>query len=134
MGKSIRRLLWLLGGLFLAYNLYLWGGLAVTPKVGLQLREQASLQSPIAAGYLFLGRHAVVAAGLADQATAFAARKFPAEIADQENAPELIVQRFLAAQSGTGRLAYYGAPFLLLLSLALHATRQKPIRSFGVKD
>ena len=37
----------------------------------------------------------------------------------------------LAAQSAFGTLCYYGAPLLLLLSLALHATRQKQVRSFG---
>ena len=41
--------------------------------------------------------------------------------------------RTLAAQSATGTLCYYGAPFLLLLSLALHARRPKRIRSFGRK-
>jgi hypothetical protein len=134
MGKYIRGFFWLLTGWFFAYDLYLWGGLAVTPTVGRELSEQASLQSPLAATYLFLGQVAVDAAGLSSKAADYAGRKFPAQIADRESARQLIVSRFLAAQRAQGRLAYYGAPILLVLSLVLHARRQKPIRSFGAKD
>jgi hypothetical protein len=134
MNKQVRGVLWLICALFLAYDLYLWGGLAVTPVIGQQLRDNSTPQSPLAASYLFLGRHAVNASGLARSAADFAAEKFPAEIADRESVPQLIVGRFVSAQSGTATLNYYGAPILLLLSLALHATRQKPIRSFGVKQ
>ncbi len=134
MEKAVRVLAWSFAGLFFAYDLYLWGGLAVTPTVGKQLREQASVQSPLAATYLFLGRHAVDAAGMSGRAADFAAGKFPTQIADQESAPQLIVARFLAAQRATGTLAYYGAPILLLLSMVLHVRRPRQIRSFGTKD
>ena len=134
MGKMIRALIWLLAGLFLAYDLYLWGGLAVTPVIGSKLREQASVQSPIAASYLFLGRHAVNAAGRARPAMEFAAKRFPAQVADTGVSRETILGHFLSAQSAAGSLAYYGAPLLLVLSLVLHARRPKQIRSFGRRD
>lgn len=133
MGKYVRMLFWLLSGYFLAYDLYLWGGLAVTPVVGKQLRERASLDSPIAATYLFLGGQAVDALGKSAQAMDFAARRFASQIADDTSTPLTIVPRFLSAQSAAGALAYYGAPFLLVLSLVLHARRPKRIRSFGQK-
>lgn len=133
MEKAIRLALWILTGLFFAYNLFLWGGLAVTPTIGKQLREQASVQSPLAATYLFLGRQSVNAAGLSGRAADFAASKFPAQVADLESAPQLIVARFLAAQRATGSLAYYGAPLLLVLSMVLHVRRPRQIRSFGTK-
>lgn len=133
MGKWVRTIFWLLAGVFLAYDLYLWGGLAITPTIGKQLREQASVQSPIAASYLFLGRHAVTAAGRSSQAVDFAGKRFATQIADTESSPQLILTRFLAAQSATASLAYYGAPLLLVLSLVLHARRPKQIRSFGRK-
>jgi len=133
MEKAFRMVLWGLTGLFFAYDIYLWGGLAVTPTIGKQLREQASLQSPLAATYLFLGRHAVDAAGLSGRAADFAASKFPEQIADLESAPQLILARFLSAQSASGSLAYYGAPILLLLSMVLHVRRPRQIRSFGTK-
>ena len=133
MEKGIRVVLWTLTGVLFAYNLYLWGGLAVTPTIGKQLREQASVQSPLVATYLFLGRQAVDAAGLSDRAADFAARKFPAQVADLESAPQLIVARFLSAQKATGSLAYYGAPILLVLSMVLHIRRPRQIRSFGTK-
>lgn len=134
MGKWIRALIWLIAGLFLAYDLYQWGGLAVTPTTGKQLREMASVRSPIAATYLFLGRHAVNAVGRAEEARVFAQKRFPKLIPNDEGSPLLIVERFLTAQSATGTLFYYGAPVLLLLNLVLHARRQKPIRSFGRKS
>lgn len=134
MGSKVRGVLWVLAFWLLALDLYTWGGLALTPTIGKQLRQQASLQSPIAATYLFLGRHAVHSAGLDDRARARAADRFPLQVADTSGAPETVLLRFLSAQSGSDRFAYYGSPILFVLSLVLHARRQKPIRSFGVRD
>jgi hypothetical protein len=130
-GKVTRALFWLLTALFFAYNFYLWGGLAVTPTYGKQLREMASLQSPIAAAYLFIGSKLVDAAGQSDEAMKFAAERFPSVLSDTESSPLTIVPRVLAAQSASGTLFYYGAPILLVLSFVLHARRPKQIRSFG---
>ena len=134
MGKFVRAMCWILTGWFLAYNIYVWGGLAVTPAIGKQLRDQATLQSPIAASYLFLGRHAVSAAGLADRARLRSGKLFAEEIADTQSPSQLILNRVLAAQSPSARLAYYGTPLLLVLSLVLHARRPKQLRSFGRRD
>lgn len=134
MGSKLRGLLWALAFWLLAVDLYTWGGLALTPTIGKQLREQASVQSPIAATYLFLGRHAVNSLGQDDRARARVAARFPQQIADFDGPRETVVLRFLSAQSGSDWVAYYGAPLLLVLSLVLHARRQKPIRSFGVRD
>ena len=134
MGKFVRALCWILTGWFFAYNLYLWGGLAVTPTIGKQLREQSSLQSPIAASYLFLGRHAVMKSGQSDRARIHAGKLFEAEIADTQSIPQMVLTRFLAAQSPLARLSYYGAPLLLVLSLVLHVRRPRQIRSFGRRD
>ena len=133
MGSKIRMVSWILAFVFLGFDLYLWGGLAITPVVGKVLREQASLRSPLAASYLFAGRKTVDALGREDAAVAFAARQIRAGVLADPGPPEVVVARILAAQSATGTLCYYGAPFLLLLSLALHLRRQKPIRSFGAR-
>jgi hypothetical protein len=130
-GKFVRTLFWLLTALFFAYNLFLWGGLAVTPTYGQQLRDTSVPSSPLAATYLFVGRYAVNTAGKADAAMRFAAKRFPEPLADTKSSPLTVVSRFLSAQSATGTLIYYGAPLLLLLSVVLHVRRQKPIRSFG---
>lgn len=134
MGKWFRAACWILAAWFLASSLYTWGGLAVTPTIGKQLREQSSLQSPLAASYLFVGRHAVSSAGLADRARLHAQARFPEQVADTESPPQLVLTRFLAAQSAAGRLAYYGAPLLLVLSLVLHVRRPRQVRSFGRRD
>lgn len=132
MGRIVRGVIWVLAFWMLASDLYTWGGLALTPSVGKQLREQASVQSPIAATYLFLGRHAVHSAGLDDRARSRAAQRFPEQIQEIDGPRETVVLRFLSAQSASDWVAYYGAPLLLVLSLVLHARRQKPIRSFGM--
>ena len=131
MGKTIRWLAWLLFALFLAHDLYAWGGLAITPDFGTKLRQQASLRSPLAATYLFAGRKSVEALNRRDAAVAYAARHMRPTLFTEPGPPETLLDRTLSAQSATGTLCYYGAPLLLLLSLALHATRQKQVRSFG---
>ncbi len=134
MGRKIRAVLWVIAFWMLAADVYTWGGLALTPSIGKQLREQASVQSPLAATYLFLGRLAVHASGLDDRARARVAQRYSQEITDIDGPPETVVLRFLSAQSASDRLAYYGAPLLFVLSLVLHARRQKPIRSFGMRN
>ena len=134
MGKWLRGVVWLVAFWMLAQNLYLWGGLALTPTIGKQLRAQASIQSPLAATYLLLGRLALPPIGLQDRAVRHVADRFAPQIADTDSPPETVVPRFLSAQSAGERLDHYGAPLLLVLSLVLHGRRQKPIRSFGTRD
>ncbi len=133
MAAKFRGFLWLLFFLFLGFDLYAWGGLAITPVVGTQLREQASLRSPLAATYLYAGRKSVDLLGIEHAAVAFAAGQIRGGVLADPGPPESVVARVLAAQSPTSAVCYYGALILLVLSLALHASRQKPIRSFGVK-
>jgi len=134
MGKWLRAVVWAVSFWMLAQAIFLWGGLALTPVIGKQLREQAKLQSPLVATYLFLGRVALPPLGLDDRAVAHVAQRFDRQIADTESPPETVVARFVAAQSAGERLDHVGAPLMLLLSLVLHARRQKPIRSFGVRE
>lgn len=131
MRKKFGMLCWLLTGLLFAYDLYLWGGLAVTPKIGDRLREQASVQSPIAATYLFLGHQAIGITGQAAGASAFAANRFKTIYPQLENDRYTALDRLLDAQTSTGTFAYYGAPLLLLLCLVQQARRPRQIRSFG---
>ena len=135
MGKWVRGVVWLLAFWMLAKDLWLWGGLGLSPVVGRQLSEQARMQSPLVATYLFLGKQLLPAAQLEDRAIAATARRFSRELADAVDAPpQTVVTRFVSAQSAGERLDHVGAPLLLLLSLVLHARRQKPIRSLGVRD
>ena len=134
MGRWVRGVVWLLAFWTLANDLWLWGGLGLTPVVGRQLAEQARMQSPLVATYLFLGKQLLPVAQLDDRAVAATASRFGREIAEAAEAPpETVVARFVSAQSAGERLDHVAAPLLLLLSLVLHARRQKRIRSFGVQ-
>ena len=131
MRKKLGTLCWLLMGLLFAYDLWLWGGLALTPKIGDRLREQASMQSPIAATYLYLGRKTIDLAGQGAAASAFAEARFNTVYPRLENDRYTALDRLLDAQTAMGSFAYYGAPLLLLLCLAQQALRPRQIRSFG---
>jgi hypothetical protein len=58
----------------------------------------------------------------------------PELVAHPERLEYLAVDQVLDAQGAFNRLAYRGAPLLLVLSLLAHWLRQKRIRSFGMKD
>ena len=133
MGPKIRLYLWLLTALFWAYNLYLWGGLRDIPKVGDNLMREAPSESPLAATYMFLGSSVLRPAGLSPRAQAFAAGRFPYQVAHPDELRYLAVAKFRAAQGLFGSLYYNLAPVLLVLSLIAHWRRQKPIRSFGTQ-
>ena len=133
-GARLRASCWLLAGLFFAYDLFAWGGLALVPKLGDQLRHDADLHSPLAATYLAAGRFVVLKAGQGEKARLFAENRFPGMPLPGETDQRHALSEVLTAQKSFGTLAYYGAPLLGLLSLALHVSRQKPIRSFGRRD
>jgi len=131
MGPKIRLYLWLLCALCWGYDLYLWGGLRDTPKIGAQLMDEAPFESPLAATYMFLGSTVLGPTGLSPGAQEFAARRFPYLIQHPEQLEYLAVAKLRAAQSWAGTLFYNLAPILLVLSLIAHWRRQKQIRVFG---
>lgn len=133
-GAKLRALCWLLAGFFFAYDLAAWGGLATMPRLGEQLSHDASLHSPLAATYLGIGGFIVEKTGRVDEARAFAVQRFPNLPAPENTDRRHALEDVLAAQMSFGALAYYGAPLLVLLSLVLHVSRYKPIRSFGGRD
>jgi len=134
MGKLYTRFLpacWLLAVVFMAQNLFLWGGVAVTPNVGERLLDQASLQSPVAWTYLVFGKQTVNQLGLDSAARDYAARHFSAVYPEVALDEHTALDRVLAAQNGFLRLAYWAGPIFLLLSIVLQLIKPKPIRQFG---
>lgn len=131
MYKRITVLSWLLTVLFLGYNLYLWGGLAVTPLLGSALRDQAPRDNILAALYLSAGQQTVDLGHIAGGARRFAAARFEADYPAMIAKPGTAIAHVLAAQSWFGRVAFYGTPVMLVLSILLYRFRQKPVRSLG---
>lgn len=128
--KRLLPLLWCLMLLSLVGNLYLWGGLAVTPRIGNRLVAQATLQDPLATTYLQLGRFAVESTGFEEGARQHAAERFSNIYRDLKFDDYTMLRRVLAAQSGLEALRYHATPWLLLLSLALHLFASPWIKSF----
>jgi len=133
MGR-IRGFLVLLSLYCLVYDFYLWGGLSATTGVGRRLREEAQLDSPLAATYMFVGRKAVETLGMKASAVDFAAKRFPSIVADPDSIDRMPVTRVKAAQPAWASLCYAMGPFGLVLSWVLHVLREKQIRSFGTRD
>ena len=134
MGKLYTRFLpacWVLAVLLLAQNLFLWGGVAVTPQVGDRIMDQASLQSPVAWTYLVFGKLSVNPIGLSDSARNYAAGRFSAVYPDVALDEHTALDRLLAAQGALFRTAYWLGPIFLVLAIVLQTIKPKPIRSFG---
>jgi hypothetical protein len=134
MGKLYTRFLpacWVLGLLFMAQNLFLWGGVAVTPQIGDRIMDQASLQSPVAWTYLVFGKLSVNPIGLSDSARNYAAGRFSAVYPDVALDEHTALERLLDAQNALVRTSYWAAPIFLLFAIVLQLVKPKPIRSFG---
>lgn len=133
MRKRVLPLLWCLALLTLAANLYLWGGLAVTPRIGNRLIEQSSLQDPLATTYLQFGRLAVQISGTEDAARRHAATRFSSLYPELKLDEYTMLRRLLAAQPALVTLSYHATPWLLLLSLALHLLTSPFVKTFSKK-
>lgn len=129
MYKRITAFSWLLTVLFLGYNLFYWGGLAVTPGLGDALSFKAPRENILIGLYLSAGRQTVVLGGMPDSARRFAAGRLGDQLPGLVAQPS--IEGALLAQDWIGRAAFYGAPLLLVLSIVLSYFRPKPIRSLG---
>lgn len=136
MGKLYTRFLpacWVFAILLMTHNLYLWGGVAVTPQVGDRIMDQASLQSPIAWTYLVFGKQTVNPIGMDGAARDYAAKHFSAVYPDVALDEHTALDRLLAAQGALLRTSYWLGPIFLLLAVVLQLIKPKPIRSFGAR-
>ena len=136
MGKLYTRFLpacWVLALLLMGQNLFLWGGVAVTPQIGDRIMDQASMQSPIAWSYLVFGKLTVDPIGLGDSARNYAATHFSAVYPEVALDEHTALDRLLLAQSVLLRTAYWAGPIFLLLSIVLQLIKPKPIRQFGTR-
>lgn len=119
MARTIRLIAWLLTGLAFAYNLYLWGGVAATPWVGPHIAAQARVRSPLAAAYMAAGRPVLALLWLEGPARDHARRGLEAVYNDAARDTHGGIERLQRALSLPQRLAFHGAPLLLLLDALL---------------
>lgn len=134
MSKFYTRFLpfcWAVAVLLMLHNLFLWGGVAMTPQVGDRILNQSSLQSPLAWSYLMFGKQTVNPLGLEQSARDYAAGHFSAVYPEVALDEHTALDRVLAAQGAFLRSAYWGGPIFLLLAIVLQVVKPKPIRSFG---
>jgi hypothetical protein len=107
----------LAGALFLAallFNLFAWGGLARSSSMGPIVADAASRELSLAGVYIPFGRVAIDLLGLSGFATAYATDAFaPLQPALLRN-PQAAMETLIRDMPGGVRIAYYGAPVMLL--------------------
>ena len=132
--KYVRIFFWLLCATCFGSTFHLWGGIRDTLHIGNQLMEDAPKESFLAATYMVVGSKANGTLGQTRKAVELAQAKFPELMASEPATLETLgVDDFKRAQGPWDSFAYNGGPLLLVLSLVLHWTRQKQLKSLGPK-
>jgi hypothetical protein len=127
-----RRLHLIAGLLFLlatAYSLSVWGGLVTAPGIGPVALEATRREVSLASVYAPPGSWLLKSSGLDRSAASFAAGRFadaqPRVLAN----PSVALDALVAGMPLDVRLAYYGAPFLLLLFAILWWLRPRGVQT-----
>lgn len=131
MRRWLSPLVWMLFLAALAACLAFWGGIARMPGVGAQVEHAASRHAFLTATYMAAGKHAVALLG-EERAAQWARGRVASRGDDIASAPPgLLVERIIGAMPVWLRAAHHGAPLLLLLGLALHLFRLRPVKLIG---
>jgi hypothetical protein len=113
--------------LALGYDLLLWGGLGKIPSYGPIATQAVQREVSLAGFYLPVGRYLVELAGLQDVAKSFAQSTFqPLEARLLAN-PAAAMETLVADMPWLPRMAYYGAPLLLLAAGVLYWRRPRGV-------
>lgn len=116
--------------LLLGYDLFLWGGLSRTPSLGPLITERVQREVSLASVYLPIGRQLTGWVG-ADAARAHAQSTFaPIESRLLANRPAAM-DTLLSELPLMPRLAYYGAPVMLLVFLLFWWRRPRGVHMIG---
>lgn len=116
--------------LLLAYDFFLWGGLSRSATLGPMITAASKREVSLAGFYLPVGRELTGWVGR-DAAASLATRTFaPLEASLLAN-PAAAMDRLLTDMPMGPRLAYYGAPVVLLLDLLLWWRRPRGVHLVG---
>jgi hypothetical protein len=116
MARFIRLFVALLTCLAIAYNLFLWGGVAATSWVGPHIAAQARERSVLAATYMQVGRPVLAFLWLEAPARDHAQATLGAPYNEAARNPHGGLESLMLAMGARQRLAFYGAPLLVLLN------------------
>jgi hypothetical protein len=133
MYKWVHRFAWAALLAMLCHNFFFWGGLALTPGIGLRLDLQ-SQRSPSDVGVAFYAQSgrdmmSYIAPGAAREYARSAIG--PERLLEIAASPTTVPQQLRDAMPWLPALTYYGAPVMLLVALILYWLRPKTIKVFG---
>lgn len=115
--------------LALGYDFWLWGGLAKAPPMGAVVTDAAARELALATVYVPAGIALLDLSGLSAAAAMHAAATFaPVQAALLAN-PAAGMDTLLAEMPLVARLAYHGAPLLLVLFLLSYWLRPRAVHS-----
>lgn len=113
--------------LTLFYDLFLWGGLARTPALGYLVTQGTQREVSLAGIYVPLGRMLVDNTGMARAAGEFAQARFASLEARLLANPAAAMDTLISNLPSNVRVAYYGAPILLLVTAFLWWRRPRGV-------
>jgi hypothetical protein len=118
--------------LLLGYDFFLWGGLSRTASLGPMMTEASKREVALASLYLPVGRQLTGLVGARAAAEMAQSTFDPLEPRLLAN-PAAAMDTLLSGLPWLPRMAYYGAPVLLLLFLLLFWRRPRGVHMIGAR-
>jgi hypothetical protein len=121
----------ILFALALFYDLFVWGGLARTDRLGPAVVEATQREVSLAGFYVPAGRALVGVTGLADAARDSAQGTFASREDSLLKNPAALMDNLLSDLPFAVKAGYYGAPLLLLVLAVLWWRRPRSVHMIG---
>lgn len=121
----------ILFALALFYDLFLWGGLARTDRLGPAVVAAAQREVSLAGFYVPAGRALVGVTGLAEPARDAAQAAFASREESLLKNPAALMDNLLSDLPFLVKTGYYGAPLLLLVLAVLWWRRPRGVHMIG---
>ena len=131
MHQRLHVILGLLFVLALGYDLFAWGGLSRTPALGHAVTEATTRELALASVYVPAGKALLAVPGLESVAVYHAEREFGGVQRRVLDNPAAAMETLVRDMPMLVRIAYYGAPVLLLAFVLALWRRPRQVKQFG---
>jgi len=129
MLKRLHVILGILFVLALLYDFWIWGGLSLHPTFGAPVNEATGRELALATIYVPAGNTLLPLAGLGAVAANHAGALFAPLLPALQANPAAAMDTLVADMPWSARIAYHGAPLLLVAFLLAYWRRPRTVRS-----
>ena len=119
--------------LALLFDFYAWGGLSKTPSMGRIVTDASTRELALAGVYVPVGKGLLEVSGLASSATGYAQQAFAGVEAHVLANPAAAMETLVNGMPALERIAYYGAPLMLVAFALAFWRRPRVVRSMGAR-